>query len=377
MSLIRVPFDYDPVAGILYVGNRQWPFVGVWNDRDRLTTLAANLISGNDGAGISIIGADARSNLVEGNFIGTDVTGSLGLKNELDGVQIRDAAHNTIGGLLLGSGNIIAFNELNGIGVGKSFGDRSVWNSIRGNSIFGNGSLGIDLGGDGVTANDELDADSGPNSVQNTPIITSALINQRLTQVAGTLNNLPNEELALDFYANSEADVSNSGEGERYLGSAMVSTDPSGDVSFDVTLKAGTRSGEYICATATDSMGGTSEFSEVILVSGGGPSAPAPFKSAVELGAGWLYSDWFGTFNISFVPWVFHSEHSWMFVSHGNTLGEILLYDLNANAWHFTKSASYPSMYSFGRNAWIFYFIGTSRPRQFVNLESGDFFSIP
>ena len=199
-----------------------------------------------------------------------------------------------------------------------------------------------------------------------------------MTRIVGNLESLPNQEYILDLYVSSEADISNHGEGERYLGSAMVMTDSLGEAEFDVTLAEETRLGEYITATATDSMGSTSGFSEVIiLLSEGGPTAPAPFVSAVELGAGWWFSDWFGSFNMNFLPWIFHSEHSWMFVFRESTSTSVFLYDFELNGWLFTEPTSYPSMYSFGRNAWIFYFVGTSGPRQFVDLDSGEFFSVP
>ena len=42
--------------------------------------------------------AGAAGNVVLGNFIGTDVTGTVGLGNALGGVEINGAAGNTVGG---------------------------------------------------------------------------------------------------------------------------------------------------------------------------------------------------------------------------------------------------------------------------------------
>ena len=38
--------------------------------------------------------------------------------------------------------------------------------------------------------------------------------------------------------------------------------------------------------------------------------------------------------------------------------------------------SNYPNLYSFGRNSWVFYFDATSAPRQFVDLQTGEFFSL-
>ncbi len=102
---------------------------------------------------------------------------------------------------------------------------------------------------------------------------------------------------------------------------------------------------------------------------------PAPFGDAAELGEGWWFSDWFGTFNIGFFPWIFHSQHAWMFVFEASVTENIFLYDLSTEGWFFTASSQYPNLFSFERNAWVFYFEGTSAPRQFVDLQSGGFFS--
>src|SRR5262249_47815088 len=70
---------------------------------------AGNLISGNGSDGVSITsltGLIATGNVVAGNRIGTDVTGTLPLGNTLAGVYINfSAANNLVGGMGKGAGN--------------------------------------------------------------------------------------------------------------------------------------------------------------------------------------------------------------------------------------------------------------------------------
>src|SRR6476620_3668092 len=78
---------------------------------------------------------------------------------------------NVIGGTAAGEANIIAFNGLNGVSIFDSH------TSILSNSIFSNSQLGINLGlGCDTTPNDPGDADSGPNNLQNFPVISSATL---------------------------------------------------------------------------------------------------------------------------------------------------------------------------------------------------------
>src|SRR5262249_44642074 len=143
---------------------------------------ARNLISGNLGNGI-VLASD--NNVVQGNEIGTDVTGTLALGNAFSGVSVG-GSHNTIGGTGTGAGNAIAFNCI--AGVRLDFVPVGVGNSILGNSIFSNVALGIDLNEDGVTANDPGDTDIGPNNLQNFPVLTGATPSGTSTVIRGTLN---------------------------------------------------------------------------------------------------------------------------------------------------------------------------------------------
>jgi hypothetical protein len=69
--------------------------------------------------------------------------------------------------------------------------------------------------------------------------------------------------LRLEFFGNDKVDVQGYGEGKYFLGFANVTTNGSGDATFDVTLPAVTGAA-HVTATATDLLGNTSEFSAAI-----------------------------------------------------------------------------------------------------------------
>ena len=72
------------------------------------TVGAGNLLSANGDAGIYLITSGATGNLIQGNTIGTDVTGTLALGNTYEGVYAERAPSNTIGGAVPGAGNLIS-----------------------------------------------------------------------------------------------------------------------------------------------------------------------------------------------------------------------------------------------------------------------------
>lgn len=221
----------------------------------------SNVISGNGGYGINIAETGASGNCLLGNYVGTNATTSDSLPNGLGGILLTANAHdNTIGGIEDGESNIISGNNGNGVTAISGTG-----NSIRGNSIYDNDGLGIDIGDDGPTDNDFLDSDIGANGLQNFPTISQA-DSGATTRAVGNLHSVADSDFLLDFYVNDEADPSGFGEGRRWLGSAMVTTDGAGNVDFDIELTGQTSSGQVITATATASDGSTSEFSGANIV---------------------------------------------------------------------------------------------------------------
>jgi CSLREA domain-containing protein len=230
---------------------------------------AGNLISGNDGHGILLSGGNG--NLVFGNFIGTQADGTTALPNGGNGITLTASTiFNTIGGTNAGEANRIAFNGGDGINLDPTAGAN---NALRGNSIHSNGTtashLGIDLGADGVTPNDSQDPDTGANSLQNFPVLTSATVTGSTKKITGTLNSTPEQFFTVDFYANTSCDASGNGEGQTHIGSITTAmTDANGNVSFSfnpTTLTVG----QIITATATNNLNSTSEFSACVMVVGG------------------------------------------------------------------------------------------------------------
>ncbi|WP_189688244.1 cadherin domain-containing protein, partial [Pseudorhodoferax aquiterrae] len=226
------------------------------------TAADRNVISGmlNAGAGVSLETTGATGNRVIGNYLGTNASGTpLGVGAE--GVITRVGAfNNMIGGTAAGEGNLIAGSALRGVWVTPSSG---AGNAILGNSIYSNASLGIDLGNAGVTANDTGDADTGPNNLQNFPVLTLARTNGAGNfEISGTINSTANTYLRIELFANTANDPTGYGEGQTYLGFVNVLTDGSGNASFSTTLSVTVAAGAFISATATKSVAGYGSFSD-------------------------------------------------------------------------------------------------------------------
>ena len=301
------------------------------------TTVAArNIISGNGGSGVDIVvystGAVASNNLIQGNFIGTNASGTAALGNTNGGVIIDASRDNTIGGSSAGAGNLISGNNISGIFIqggnsannviqgnligtkangidplgngrdgmyfssvspasnntvggtisGQSnvvafngrigvFVNGGTNNAISGNSIFGNTGLGIDLGVAGVTPNDPGDGDSGANNLQNFPVLTSASSGGGNTTIQGNLNSTASTAFRVEFFSNTSCDPSGNGEGQTFVGFTSVTT-VGNDAAINVAAPVAVTPGQFITSTATDLNGNTSEFSACVQVTASGPA---------------------------------------------------------------------------------------------------------
>ncbi len=224
-----------------------------------LSTLR-NIISANGEEGIRINGPFATGNLIQDNFIGTDITGTAPLGNQGDGVRIA-ASGNTVGGTTSSLRNTIAFNRGSGIAVLEGTG-----NALVRNSVVSNNSLGIDLGADGVTPNDPGDGDTGGNGLQNFPELLSVITDAGASTIEGVLHSSASTAFTLEFFGHSVCDPSGHGEGGQFFTSRTATTNGAGDASFLFVLPFPLPVGTFVTATATDPGSNTSEFSQCALV---------------------------------------------------------------------------------------------------------------
>jgi hypothetical protein len=173
-------------------------------------------------------------------------------------------------------------------------------NSFRRNAIFNNTGTGIDLGSVGANAdrNDPLDADSGPNNLQNVPVVTGAYASTGL--IVGTLQSAPNATFTIDIYRNNDAtDTAVTSEGRVFIGSTSVTTNGTGTGSFSTALGANVIAiGNFVTATATATtavarapeavaVGDTSEIADPQLVAAIPPTAAtAPISGRLKTSSG-------------------------------------------------------------------------------------------
>ncbi|MGQ0801974.1 MAG: beta strand repeat-containing protein [Pseudomarimonas sp.] len=213
-----------------------------------------NLISGNGGAGIASSGIDTN---IIGNLVGTAANGTTALANTFTGIGL-----NGTGSMVVG--NRVRSNGGTGIGITGA----SVQVELRVNETFGNGGLGIDLNADGITPNDLNDIDVGPNGLQNFPVLTRVeqLQNGGL-RVEGTLD-LPVSAVALSFeldlFRSGSCDGTH-GEGETAVLSRTISFANGTVETFAFTAAdISVPTASVMTATVTSAAGNTSEFSACV-----------------------------------------------------------------------------------------------------------------
>jgi hypothetical protein len=209
-----------------------------------------NVISGNRGHGVLLQGLN---NQLINNKIGTGISTSVGLGNDLDGIFVT-------GGQFAGAtceilGNMIFFNHDDGIDAGINV------CTILANRISSNDQLGIDRAQDGVTANDPAGTMyRRPPNFPEIWRITMSLVPPKTT-ISGVIHQRSPSPITLEFFYNSSCDPSGNGEGASYLGSTTVIGSPSATqpAAFTFSTNKIFLAG-YYTATATTEQG-TSEFS--------------------------------------------------------------------------------------------------------------------
>jgi hypothetical protein len=133
-------------ANLFGKGNRTGIFINNTQENTigGVTNDARNVISGNLGNGIRILGTPPRpgvralklKNLIQGNYIGTTTDGLGFLGNSGAGIRLESAEGNTIGGIVANAGNVITGNK-----IGIEFTNRVLGGNLVGsdfNVVAGN-----------------------------------------------------------------------------------------------------------------------------------------------------------------------------------------------------------------------------------------------
>jgi hypothetical protein len=261
-----------------------------------------NLISGNVGSGILLTGSGCTATTIQGNFIGSDLTGSNSLPNANGGIYVYGSGSNLIGGVVAGAGNLISGNLQDGIAVGNpganfntvqgnfigtkadgtnrlsnqyhnidllntsssnliggvspaadnhiAYAAASGYDGIRirvgcvgnlvlRNSIFSNQAFGIAIGLTGVNTN-------------NLSTLTQAVFGNGCIFVAGGFSGAADLTYLVQFYQSPALDPSGYAEGYACLGVTNVTTGDDGQANFSFTFPANVAVGSFLSATVTD-----------------------------------------------------------------------------------------------------------------------------
>jgi hypothetical protein len=171
-----------------------------------------NTISGNSQSGVLITGSGTDANLVQGNYIGTNATGTAPVGNGLDGVALTGgASHNTVGGSSFGNLNVIGGNGDYGILIS---GSDTATNTVTYNDI-GLNSVGTDTALPNASDGIRLALGTYDNIIGGASVVNYVAFNlgQGISLVNGAIAN---QLLANQVFSNVQSGVLFDGANTRY-----------------------------------------------------------------------------------------------------------------------------------------------------------------
>jgi hypothetical protein len=243
-------------------------------------TVADNVLFSSAGAGVALWGTDTYSNIVTGNYIGTDAEGTAGLGNGT-GVWISYGAHdNIVGGYTPAERNVISNNGGSGVAISRSgtdgnlvvgnyigtnpagtaglgnvfdgvwIGEGAQYNTIEGNIISANGANGVVIGGAGSDGNAIVGNLIGLAADGATPLGSSASgVDIRNGAQGNTVGgDTPGERNVISGNGRGGVVVENGGTENNMITGNYIGTDVSGTVALGngagagVHIKDGTKS---------------------------------------------------------------------------------------------------------------------------------------
>ncbi len=165
------------------------------------TVGARDVISGNASVGVYINGSGTSGNVVEGDFIGTSAAGTAAVPNAINGLDIvSGATSNTVGGTTAAARDVISGNTFNGVVLafsGTSYnlveGDY-IGTDLTGARALANGQDGVDLIG-GATSNIVGGVTTGTLDVISGNVGNGVLI----TDPGTAYNNVEGDDIGTDL----------------------------------------------------------------------------------------------------------------------------------------------------------------------------------
>ncbi|MEI2751790.1 MAG: cadherin-like domain-containing protein [Nitrospira sp.] len=258
-------------AGTGAIGNRS----GIWVSGGADATLIGgttaahrNVIAVTVNEGIGIVDTGTNDTIVQGNYIGTDATGTAAMGTGRSAVTAAGGTGTVIGGDTVGAGNVIANSAADGVRVYNT----GTSASILGNAIYNNAQEGIDVRNDGVSLNDGALLAGEPNLMMDFPVFTESSVSGSTLTVAGYIgvNPLGDTDFAgarVEMFLSSNDGAY--GEGQVFLG--FLTADANGRFSGTLTLTTAVQVGDHLTATATSTTNQTSEFcANVAVIAGNG-----------------------------------------------------------------------------------------------------------
>lgn len=87
----------------------------------------------------------------------------------------------------------------------------------------------------------------------------------------------------------------------------------------------------------------------------------------------WFESPWFGAYNTTFAPWIFHSSHNYIYIDPSSIITDVYFFDPVIDSWIYTDPAIYPNLYSFDGQGWLYFYTETVAPRVFYRYQDQAF----